>query len=557
MLLFAGAVFAQTPQGFNYQAVVRNTAGQLMNNRTISVRISILRGSEVGTSVYQQVDQVSTNANGLFTMVIGDNSTEFAAIDWAHGPYYLSSEIDPDGNNNFTLSTTQKILAVPYAYHALEADHISSAFSYDEQDPRFRDWGYLYDSLRNVPTNLSQFNNDPGYITAGDLLLTVNGDTLFINGGSYVILPNLGRNTIEWDSVINHPTALSQFYNDLGFITGETQGLNDVVANNPNAYGQIKNVYNPTDPLDAANKQYVDSSLAAEVLILNNRIDSLNNVFQNRMDSLNNRIFDLEHPTVPGALPGIFSVSADKRVNFSQGNLQYRPIINTWRFAVNQYDIVGTNNSNINMRAYCNYWLDLFGYGTSGWFHGSGVCQPYETNTTNIDYTEDVNGNDLTGFYANADWGFFNPIINGGNQMAMWRTLTYSEWTYLLTLRPNASSLRGAATVENVPGYVILPDDWTCPAGLTFVCTDSNYTTNAYNAANWSSMETAGAVFLPAAGSRLSSTISGVGTDGNYWTSSHVNGTTGYTFHVAPNACAMQSTTGYANGCSVRLVREY
>ena len=632
VILLAGSLFAQTPKGFNYQAVVRNSAGQLMANRMVSVRINILQGTANGTSVYQQTDNVTTNANGLFTLVVGENSTDFDNINWSHGPYYIVSEVDPNGGNNYTLSTSQKILAVPYALHATEADRVSENFVYDEQDPRFRAWGFLYDSLRNAPTRLSQFINDLSFLTAGDLLLTLHGDTLFLNNSTYVILPDhttgdlnprvsgdtlffndntyvilptgttgsttvewdsvlnhpthlsqfindlqlsvsgdtlfLGDNTyiilppsgpttIEWDSVLNHPTLLSQFYNDLGFITAETQGLSDVIAINNNANGQIKNLSTPTDPGDATNKAYVDSLVAAQVAALNDRIDSITNVFEQRIDSINNRVFELEHPRIKGALPGIFSVSATKKVNFSQGNLQYRPRIKTWRFAVNQYDIAGSDNNNVFMQAYCSSWVDLFGYGTSGWDGGAGRFMPYETTTNNTEYTEATDGNDLVDFYANADWGFYNPIINGGNQTALWRTLTYSEWTYLLTQRPNAGQLQGMATVESTTGYIILPDEWTCPAGLTFVNTTSSYTVNVYSASDWVAMEAAGAVFLPAAGVRVSSATSDIGILGNYWTASHVNGTTGYSFHIEANQNVMQNSVTYSTGCSVRLVRDY
>ena len=592
-------VYAQAPQGFNYQATVRNAAGQLMTNRNVGVRISIIQNSATGSIIYQQEEVVNTNANGLFTLIVGDNSTDFSNINWANGPYFIKSEVDLAGGRNYTLSTTQKILAVPYAHYAnvaRVAESMSDSWTYNERDPYFRNWGYLYDSLRNAPTRLSQFINDlnlalsvsgdtlyvngnyvvlpsncrgtiewdsvlhhPTHLSQfiNDLNLTVSGDTLYLGGDTYVILPGGGAPTIEWDSVLNHPTNLSEFNNDLGFITTETQGLNDVIAINNNAYGQIKNVYAPTDPLDAVNKAYLDSALAAEVAALNDRIDSLNNAYNTYLDSVNNRIYQLEHPRVKGALPGIFSVSANTRINFSQGNLQYRPRIKTWRFAVNQYDVAGTANNNVYMQAYCSDWIDLFGYGTSGWDGGAGRFMPYETTTNNTEYTEDPNGNDLTDFYANADWGYYNPIINGGNQMALWRTLTSTEWTYLLTLRPNASQLKGMATVENTPGYVILPDDWVCPAGLTFVNSNSSYTANVYNATNWAVMEAAGAVFLPAAGQRTSSSTTNVGTAGNYWTTSHVNGTTGYTFHIAPNANQMQNSITYSTGCSVRLVREY
>ena len=614
-LLFAIATFAtlyaQVPKGFNYQAVVRNSAGNLMINRNVGVNISILQGSETGTVVYSQESNVTTNANGLFTLIVGDNSNDFANINWANGPYYIKSEIDLNGGRNYTLSTIQKILAVPYAHYAntartadgltggifltLNGDTLSISGGNYVILPPSRRGTVEWDSVLHHPTRLSEFIND--------LNFRVSGDTLFINGDTYIILPSGSATSVEWDSVRHHPIYLSQFINDLNFhVSGDTLymgdtyvlladlvttiewdsvlnrpthlsqfvndlGLNDVIAVNNNAYNQIKNVYNPTDPLDAANKAYVDSSLAAEVAALNaridslnNRLDSLNNTYINYFDSVNNRIYQLEHPTVPGALPGIFSVSATTRINFSQGNLQYRPFNNTWRFATTQYSVAGANNNNIILRNACKFWIDLFGYGTSGWNSGAPGYMPYESTTSNTDYTnytEDPNGNDLTDLYANADWGFFNPIMNGGNQSGMWRTLTSTEWNYLLTLRPNAALLRGMATVENTPGYVILPDDWTCPTGMTFVNTDTSYTTNVYNAANWSTMESAGAVFLPAAGQRTSSATSNVGTVGNYWSTSHVNGTTGYAFHIAPSANSVRNDITYSTGCSVRLVRIY
>ena len=614
-LLFAIATFAtlyaQVPKGFNYQAVVRNSAGQLMLNQNIGVNISIIQGSETGTIIYNQESSVTTNQNGLFTLIVGDNSNDFANINWANGPYFIKSEIDLNGGRNYTLSTTQKILAVPYAHYAntartadgltggifltLNGDTLSISGGNYVILPGGSGRGTVeWDSVLHHPTRLSQFIND--------LNLRIGGDTLFI-GGRYIILPRGIASSVEWDSVRNHPIYLSQFINDLNFhVSGDTLymgdsyvllsdlittiewdsvlnhptnlsqfindlGLNDVIAVNNNAYNQIKNVYNPTDPLDAANKAYVDSALAAEVAALNaridslnNRLDSLNNTYNNYVNNTNNRIYQLEHPTVPGALPGIFSVSATTRINFSQGNLQYRPFNNTWRFATTQYAVEGANNNNIILRNACRFWIDLFGYGTSGWNSGAPGYMPYESTTSNTDYTnytEDPNGNDLTDLYANADWGFFNPIMNGGNQGGMWRTLTSTEWNYLLTLRPNAALLRGMATVENTPGYVILPDDWTCPTGITFVNTDTSYTINVYNAANWSTMEAAGAVFLPAAGQRSGSSTTNVGTLGNYWTASHVNGTTGYAFHIAPSANSVRNDITYSTGCSVRLVRVY
>ena len=92
---------------------------------------------------------------------------------------------------------------------------------------------------------------------------------------------------------------------------------------------------------------------------------------------------------------------------------------------------------------------------------------------------------------------------------------------------------------------------------VSFVNTTSSYTVNVYNAASWATMEAAGAVFLPAAGVRVSSATSDIGILGNYWTASHVNGTTGYSFHIEANQNIMQNSVTYSTGCSVRLVRDY
>ncbi len=854
-------LLAQPPQGFNYQMVVRNSAGQLMANKTVSIRIRIMQGSETGSVVYDSTGSYLTNANGLVTMVVGENSTDYAAINWGNGPYFIVTDVDPDGGVSYTLHTAQQILSVPYANYARVADHVSSSFTYNEQDPKFASWGYDYDSLVNEPTrlsdfindlnlsdfnndlslsdfnndlvidwdsianrptslsqfvndlnlssfnnditiywdsvinrptnlsqftndlnlsdinidmtlndftndltidwdsvinrptnlsqftnditvywdsvinrptnlsqftnditvywdsvinrptklsqfvndlnlsdlnndmslsdfnnditiewdsinnrpaNLSQFNNDlnlsdftnditikwdsisgrPTNLSQfnNDMTLNYNGDTLFF-GSNYVVIPNtewdsinnrptnlsqfnndlpfyvsndtlyfdnkyvvlstalalavhwnnvVGRPTnlsqfindltLEWDSIINHPTALSDFTNDLGFISSESQNLADVLGNGNSANNTIiTDLPLPVNNNDAANKIYVDNALT----LANNRSDSLSNVLnalrgsmadsldnlrarmadsiadlrdqldslQAAFDSIDQTVYEEKYAQIDGELNGIFSVSPTKRVRFSKGNLQYRPRINTWRFALNQWNIAGSANNNANSGVYCNDWIDLFGYGTSGWDGGAANYQPYQTNTYDAGYSEATDGNDLVDMYANGDWGFFNPIINGNNQMGLWRTLTYSEWTYIINDRPNAGQLRGLATIESVPGYIILPDDWTLPSGSTFSSIENSYSVNVYNSTQWQVMEAAGAVFLPAAGLRSGTSTTSMGIEGEYWSTSHVNGTVCWSMKIMPSttsgAGATATQTNASIGCSVRVVRDY
>ena len=199
----------------------------------------------------------------------------------------------------------------------------------------------------------------------------------------------------------------------------------------------------------------------------------------------------------PGVIGGVFTISSGIQVYFSQGNLQYRASTQTWQFAANQYDIIGSDNQNISS-SYSG-WIDLFGWGTGS--------NPTNSSTSNSSYS------------TFTDWGN-NAISNGGNQGGLWRTLRYNEWDYLLSSRPNAASLVGKATVNGVTGLVFLPDNWTLPSGCSFTSGTSNaFTANTYTTSQWSVMESAGAVFLPAAGRRNGSSVNSVGSGGDYWCS--------------------------------------
>ena len=249
----AFASFAQTPKGFNYQMVVRNSAGLLMTNRTVKVEVSILQGSETGTIVYSKTASYYTNANGLVTLVVGDDSDDYDAINWANGPYFLQSRVDPNNGQDFYLNTVQQILAVPYANYADVAATISGDFTYDEKDPKFTGWGYLFDSLRNVPNFLTAHQ---------DLLLTLEGDTNLCihgaNGTSCVILPAGGGNThvdVHGDTIIIN--------NDTIVLPSANPNLAEVLAQgNDGGARQIKNILDPTDQQDAATKKYVDDAIA-------------------------------------------------------------------------------------------------------------------------------------------------------------------------------------------------------------------------------------------------------------------------------------------------------
>jgi hypothetical protein len=110
---------AQAPQGFNYQAIVRNTAGQLLLNQSVSFKFSILQNSDTGTVVYSENQTANTDDLGHIALVVGQGTATigtFSSINWANGSYFLGIELNT-GSGFVAMGTTQ-LLSVPYALHA-------------------------------------------------------------------------------------------------------------------------------------------------------------------------------------------------------------------------------------------------------------------------------------------------------------------------------------------------------------------------------------------------------------------------------------------------------
>lgn len=266
-----------------------------------------------------------------------------------------------------------------------------------------------------------------------------------------------------------------------------------------------------------------------------------------------------------GASTAVFSVTPARTVHFSKGNLQYQASTGTWRFAEHQYDIIGADNANISS-TYTG-WIDLFGWGTSGWNSGANAYQPWSTSTTSSDYYPGGSyTNNLTGSYANADWGVYNRISNGGNQAGMWRTLTEDEWNYLLLTR-NASTVSGTANarfakakIGSVAGLIVFPDSFTMPTGILVVSGSINsegaaFADNTFTTQQWSQIEDNGALFLPAAGNRYGTDVSYVGSYCRYWSSSYDDEYYAYGASFSSGYVGMNDINR-RYGLSVRLVRD-
>ena len=120
-------IFAQAPQRLSYQAVIRNSSGDLVINHSIGMRISILQGSASGTVVYAETHSATTNANGLATIEIGGGalvSGNFSIINWGSGTYFLKTETDPAGGISYSITGTSQLLSVPYALNSKMSDGV-------------------------------------------------------------------------------------------------------------------------------------------------------------------------------------------------------------------------------------------------------------------------------------------------------------------------------------------------------------------------------------------------------------------------------------------------
>jgi uncharacterized protein (TIGR02145 family) len=114
-------LMAQAPQKFSYQTVIRNSGGQLLANQQVGIKISVLQGSENGIVVFAERHTPTTNTNGLASLQIGTGTVlngSFSNINWSQGPYFITTETDPNGGTSYTIISTQQLLSVPYALYS-------------------------------------------------------------------------------------------------------------------------------------------------------------------------------------------------------------------------------------------------------------------------------------------------------------------------------------------------------------------------------------------------------------------------------------------------------
>ncbi|HQN17032.1 MAG TPA: hypothetical protein PLB59_11375 [Bacteroidales bacterium] len=164
-LLLTGYCFAQAPQAFNYQAVARDVAGNVLVNQNIGLRVSIHLGSATGAVSYSETFAPTTNEFGLFTLAIGTGTIvdgQFDTIAWGRNQYWMQVEMDAAGGTTYADMGTTQLLSVPYALFAERTKALPLGSL--GQTLRHDGMGWLADTIIfNNGTNVGIGTSIPGY----------------------------------------------------------------------------------------------------------------------------------------------------------------------------------------------------------------------------------------------------------------------------------------------------------------------------------------------------------------------------------------------------------
>ena len=124
LLVLSVNICAQAPQKMSYQAVIRNSNNSLIVSTPIGIKVSVLQGSANGTVTFSETQVQNTNINGLVSLEIGMGTAligTFSSINWANGPYFIQTEVDPNGGVNYSVMGVTELISVPYALYSANA----------------------------------------------------------------------------------------------------------------------------------------------------------------------------------------------------------------------------------------------------------------------------------------------------------------------------------------------------------------------------------------------------------------------------------------------------
>ena len=171
-ILISSISFSQAPEGINYQAVIRNSTGNLVSSTTVAIRVQVRQTTATGTVVYQERHSVLTSAQGLVNMVIGGGTPQvgtFNGINWGMGPFFVNLAVDFANGINYQDFGTQQLMSVPYALYAKSSGNQLNQWRYGNTVPpsTLGNFGDFY--LDVITGNVYYKNSGTAWILTGNI----------------------------------------------------------------------------------------------------------------------------------------------------------------------------------------------------------------------------------------------------------------------------------------------------------------------------------------------------------------------------------------------------
>lgn len=234
-------ITAQIPEKMSYQAIIRNADDHLVANKIVGMQVSILKGSEIGEVVYSETHAPKTTAEGLISIEIGAGNKSwwrpnFKDINWADDIFFLKTEVDLYGGNNYSIVSSNQILSVPYALHAKTAESISGPVT--EVDPVFS----ASVAAELTQSDTANWNNKQDKLVAGKGII-IEGDVISINPNYFIdSLQGIAKNYINDENI--------QFDPDVIFASGFENGFTGWSSYN----NEVSKIVNNSDSAFSGNK---------------------------------------------------------------------------------------------------------------------------------------------------------------------------------------------------------------------------------------------------------------------------------------------------------------
>jgi len=239
-IIFSSIMYAQAPEIFNYQAVLRNDAREPITNQSVGIKIAILKGSSSGNIVYSETHNPTTNDYGLINLKIGAGTTsdDLSLIDWGADTYYMEISLDESGGSTFDLMGTSQLLSVPYALHAKTAETVSGAgitvlrLTNEEIDALNPSQGaFLFNTTEKI---FQVFDGSSWYAMQSQCwpepTIANAGEDLLYDESSYSVTlaantPDPGHGSGKWSIIAGDGGSFSDDTNPNTSFTGIEQGI--------------------------------------------------------------------------------------------------------------------------------------------------------------------------------------------------------------------------------------------------------------------------------------------------------------------------------------------